>query len=36
VVAGPRGSVFVNPATLPPSTATGPLQTAPANNSAAQ
>ena len=36
VVAGPSGSVFVNPATLPPSTATAPLQTPPANNPAAQ
>jgi lipoprotein-anchoring transpeptidase ErfK/SrfK len=36
VVAGPSGSVFVNPATLPPSAATAPLQTAPANNPAAQ
>jgi len=36
VVAGPGGSVFVNPATLPPSTAIAPLQTAPADNSAAQ
>jgi lipoprotein-anchoring transpeptidase ErfK/SrfK len=36
VVAGPSGSVFVNPATLAPSTATAPLQTAPANNPAAQ
>ena len=36
VVAGPSGSVFVDPASLPPSSATAPLQTAPANNSAAQ
>jgi lipoprotein-anchoring transpeptidase ErfK/SrfK len=35
VEAGPDGSTFVNPATLPPSTATAPLQTAPAGNSAA-
>ena len=33
--AGPGGSVFVNPASLPPSTARAPLQTSPANNSAA-
>jgi lipoprotein-anchoring transpeptidase ErfK/SrfK len=32
VVAGPGGSTFVNPATLPPDTATAPLQTAAANN----
>jgi lipoprotein-anchoring transpeptidase ErfK/SrfK len=36
VVAGPGGSVIVNPASLPPSTATAPVQTAPTNNSAAQ
>ena len=36
VQAGPGGSTFVNPATLPASTATAPLQTAPANNSAAR
>jgi lipoprotein-anchoring transpeptidase ErfK/SrfK len=36
VVAEPGGSVFVSPASLPASTATAPLQTAPANNSAAQ
>ncbi len=36
VVAGPGGSTFVNPSTLPASTATAPLQTAPANNSAAR
>ena len=36
VIAGPAGSTFVNPASLPPSTATTPLQTAPANNSTAQ
>jgi len=35
VQAGPDGSTFVNPASLPPSTATAPLQTSPANNSAA-
>ncbi len=34
VVAGPGGSTFVDPSTLPASTATAPLQTAPANNSA--
>jgi lipoprotein-anchoring transpeptidase ErfK/SrfK len=34
VQAGPGGSTFVNPSTLPASTATAPLQTAPANNSA--
>jgi lipoprotein-anchoring transpeptidase ErfK/SrfK len=32
VVAGPGGSTFVNPATLPPDTAKAPLQTAPAGN----
>jgi lipoprotein-anchoring transpeptidase ErfK/SrfK len=36
VVAGAAGSAFVNPAALPRSTATAPLQTARANNSAAQ
>ncbi len=36
VVAGPSGSVFADATSLPPSTATAPLQTAPANNSAAQ
>ncbi len=36
VQAGPGGSTFVNPATLPASTATAPLQTAPASNSAAR
>jgi lipoprotein-anchoring transpeptidase ErfK/SrfK len=36
VQAGPGGSTFVSPATLPASTATAPLQTAPANNSAAR
>ena len=35
VVAGPGGSAFVNPSSLPASTASAPLQTAPANNSAA-
>jgi lipoprotein-anchoring transpeptidase ErfK/SrfK len=34
VVAGPDGSTFVNPATLPPDTAKAPLQTSPAGNSA--
>ena len=33
VAAGPAGSTFVNPATLPPDTAKAPLQTAAANNS---
>ncbi|HEY7264444.1 MAG TPA: Ig-like domain-containing protein [Trebonia sp.] len=33
VVAGPDGSTFVNPATLPPDTAKAPLQTSPAGNS---
>jgi lipoprotein-anchoring transpeptidase ErfK/SrfK len=36
VSAGPTGSTFVNPATLPPSSATAPLQTSPANNAVAQ
>ena len=36
VVAGPSGSSFVSPASLPASTAIAPLQTSPANNSAAQ
>jgi lipoprotein-anchoring transpeptidase ErfK/SrfK len=36
VQAGPDGSTFVTPSTLPASTATAPLQTAPANNSAAR
>jgi lipoprotein-anchoring transpeptidase ErfK/SrfK len=36
VQAGPGGSTFVNPATLPPSTASAPLQTAPASNDAAR
>jgi lipoprotein-anchoring transpeptidase ErfK/SrfK len=35
VVAGPDGSTFVDPSTLPASTATAPLQTAPSGNSAA-
>ena len=35
VQAGPDGSTFVNPATLPPSTASAPLQTAPAGNAVA-
>jgi lipoprotein-anchoring transpeptidase ErfK/SrfK len=35
VEAGPNGSTFVDPATLPADTATAPLQTAPANNAAA-
>jgi lipoprotein-anchoring transpeptidase ErfK/SrfK len=36
VEAGPTGSTFVNPATLPPDTATAPLQTAPADNATAR
>jgi lipoprotein-anchoring transpeptidase ErfK/SrfK len=36
VVAGPAGSTFVAPSSLPPSTATAPLQTSPANNPVAQ
>ena len=36
VQAGPGGSTFVNPATLPPSTASAPLQTAPAGNQGAR
>jgi lipoprotein-anchoring transpeptidase ErfK/SrfK len=36
VQAGPAGSTFVNPATLPPSTATAPLQTAPSGNATAR
>jgi lipoprotein-anchoring transpeptidase ErfK/SrfK len=36
VQAGPGGSTFVNPSSLPDSTATAPLQTAPASNSAAR
>jgi lipoprotein-anchoring transpeptidase ErfK/SrfK len=35
VLAGPDGSTFVSPSSLPPSTATAPLETAPAGNSAA-
>jgi lipoprotein-anchoring transpeptidase ErfK/SrfK len=34
VQAGPDGSTFVSPSSLPPSTASAPLQTAPARNSA--
>jgi lipoprotein-anchoring transpeptidase ErfK/SrfK len=36
VQAGPDGSTFVDPASLPASAATAPLQTAPAGNSAAR
>ena len=36
VQAGPGGSTFVDPSTLPPSTASAPLQTAPAGNSTAR
>ena len=36
VVAAPDGSTFVNPASVPPSTAKAPLQTSPPDNSAAQ
>jgi lipoprotein-anchoring transpeptidase ErfK/SrfK len=36
VQAGPDGSTFVNPATLPASTASAPLQTAPSGNEAAR
>ena len=36
VQAGPSGSTFVDPSSLPPSTATAPLQTAPSGNSAAR
>ncbi len=36
VQAGPGGSTFVNPSTLPASTATAPLQTAPVDNAAAR
>jgi lipoprotein-anchoring transpeptidase ErfK/SrfK len=36
VQAGPGGSTFVDPATLPPSTASAPLQTAPAGNAVAR
>ncbi len=35
VEAGPNGSTFVNPATLPADTAKAPLQTAPAGNASA-
>ncbi len=35
VMAGPGGSTFVDPATLPPDTATAPLQTSPAGNATA-
>ena len=35
VLAGPDGSTFVNPGSVPASTATAPLETAPAGNSAA-
>jgi lipoprotein-anchoring transpeptidase ErfK/SrfK len=35
VLAGPDGSTFVSPSSLPASTASAPLQTAPAGNSAA-
>jgi lipoprotein-anchoring transpeptidase ErfK/SrfK len=35
VEAGPAGSTFVSPSSLPASTASAPLQTAPTNNSAA-
>ena len=35
VLAGPNGSTFVSPGSLPASTATAPLQTSPVNNSAA-
>jgi lipoprotein-anchoring transpeptidase ErfK/SrfK len=36
VLAGPSGSTFVSPSSLPASTATAPLQTSPAGNSAAR
>jgi len=36
VRAGPSGSAFVDPSSLPPSTATAPLQTAFASSSAAR
>jgi len=36
VMAGPNGSAFVSPASVPASTATAPLQTARANNAAAR
>ena len=35
VLAGPNGSTFVSPSSLPASTASAPLQTSPAGNSAA-
>ena len=35
VLAGPNGSTFVSPASVPASTAKAPLQTSPANNWAA-
>jgi hypothetical protein len=31
-MAGPTGSTFVNPESVPASTASAPLQTSPANN----
>ncbi|HSZ40242.1 MAG TPA: Ig-like domain-containing protein [Trebonia sp.] len=34
VSAGPHGSTFVNPSTLPPDSAKSPLQTSPTNNAA--
>ena len=36
VQAGPAGSTFVDPSSLPPSTATAPLQTARSSNSDAR
>jgi hypothetical protein len=33
-MAGPNGSTFVSPASVPASTATAPLQTSRANNAA--
>jgi lipoprotein-anchoring transpeptidase ErfK/SrfK len=36
VMAGPNGSTFVSPASVPASTATAPLQTSPANNAVAR
>ena len=36
VMAGPDGSTFVSPASVPASTAAAPLQTAPANNATAR
>jgi lipoprotein-anchoring transpeptidase ErfK/SrfK len=36
VMAGPDGSTFVSPASVPASTAAAPLRTAPANNAAAR